>query len=137
MKVLTYLSFPGNCAQALKFYESAIGARIKLLVPVKGSPMERDVPVAMRDKILHAEIEIGADTLMASDAMSEGAAPAMSGFSVSLNTETPQETERLFAALAVGGKITMPLQETYWAHRFGMVVDRYGLPWMFNCAKPM
>ncbi|OHC61588.1 MAG: hypothetical protein A2045_09900 [Rhodocyclales bacterium GWA2_65_20] len=137
MKVLTYLSFPGNCADALKFYESAIGARIKTLVPVKGSPLEKDLPPAMRDKVLHAEFEIGTDTLMASDALGEGAAPAMSGFSVTLNTDTPKEAERLFAALAMGGKITMPLAETYWAHRFGMLVDRYGMPWMFNCAKPM
>lgn len=137
MKVQTYLSFPGNCAEALEFYESVLGARIKTLVPVMGSPLEKDLPPALRDRILHAEFEIGDDVLMASDALCEGVAPEMSGFSVSINTKTPQEAARLFAILAVGGKITMPLQETYWAQRFGTLVDRYGLPWMFNCAKPM
>jgi len=137
MKAVTYLTFPGNCEAALKFYEAAIGAKIKTLVPVKGSPMETDVPLAVRDKVLHAEFEIGAVTLMASDALCEGGPPAMSGFSVSLNTETPQEAERLFAALVVGGKVTMAMQETFWAQRFGALVDRYGLPWMFNCEKKM
>ena len=137
MKVLTYLSFPGNCAAALKFYETALGAKIKTIVPVKGSPLEKDLPIAVRDRVLHAEFEIGGATLMASDALNEGAAPAMSGFAVTLNTDTPQETERLFNILAADGKITLPLQPTYWALRFGMLTDRFGMPWMFNCAKPM
>jgi len=136
MKVFTYISFPGNCEAALKFYETALGAKIKSLIPVKGSPLEPDMPAAMKDKVLHAEIAIGDTTLMAADAC-EPSPPALSGFSVSLNTETPEEAERLFAALAPGGKVTMAMQETYWAKRFGMLVDRYGMPWMFNCSKPM
>lgn len=136
MKAVTYLNFPRNCEAALKFYESAIGAQIKYLSLFKGSPMEANVPPEMRDKVLHAVLDVGGDTLMASDAAGAGAMP-MGGFAISLNSEKPAETERLFAALAAGGKVTMPLQETFWAQRFGMLVDRYGLPWMFNCEKPM
>ncbi|MDD5250794.1 MAG: VOC family protein [Rhodocyclaceae bacterium] len=135
MKTTTYLSFPGNCEAALKFYETAIGAQIKHLSLYRGSPMELDVPPEMRDKVLHGVLDIGGDTLMAADSMGE--AVPMSGFAITLNSDTPAEAERLFAALAAGGAITMPLQETFWARRFGMLVDRYGVPWMVNCEKPM
>lgn len=137
MKVETYLSYPGNCEAALKYYEAAIGAKIKFLQRVKGSPMEKELPAEAGDKVLHAVLEIGGTTLMASDAFGPGGAAPMSGFSITLGTTTPAETERLFMALAEGGKVTMPLQETFWAKSFGMVVDRFGLPWMFNCEKPM
>lgn len=137
MKAETYLSFPGNCEAALKYYEAAIGARIKFLQKVKGSPMEAELPPEAGGKVLHAVLEIGESTLMASDALAPGAAPPMSGFSITLHTATPAENERLFMALAEGGKIAMPLQETFWAKSFGVVVDRFGLPWMFNCEKPM
>lgn len=137
MKVVTYLSFPGNCQAALQFYEKAVGARIRDLFPYRGSPMESKVPAQMRDKVLHAVFDIGEYTLMASDRVGQTGPGGMSGFAIVLGAETPEEAERLIAALAVGGEITMPLQETFWAVRFGMVTDQFGMPWMINCEKTM
>lgn len=137
MKAIPYLSFSGNCQAALQFYESAVGARIRHLFPFRGSPMASQVPAQMVDKVLHAVVEIGDTVLMASDRMGQTGHEGMSGFAITLNVETPEEAERLFAALAAGGQITMPLQETFWAKSFGMLVDRFGVPWMVNCEKPM
>lgn len=137
MKVTTYLNFPGNCEAALKFYETALGAKVRHLFPYRGSPLESQVPAQMRDRVLHAVLDIGDTVVMASDRIGHTGSDAMNGFAIALNTETPAEAERLIAALAVGGRITRPLEETFWAWRFGMVVDQFGVPWMINCEKPM
>ncbi|MBS1190482.1 MAG: glyoxalase/bleomycin resistance protein/dioxygenase [Rhodocyclaceae bacterium] len=135
MKVVTHLVFPGNCQAALQFYESVLGARIRQLFPYRGSPMESMVPAQMKDKVLHAVLEIGDNILMATDRVGRTGSDGMSGFAITLGVDTPAEAERLLAALAAGGEITMPLQETFWARRFGMLVDRFGVPWMINCDK--
>jgi PhnB protein len=137
MEAVTYLYFPGNCEAAFRFYEKAIGARIRDLFPYRGSPMESKVPAQMKDKILHAVLDIGDNTLMASDRVGQTGSDGMSGFAIVLNADTPEEAQRLVAALAAGGRITMPLEETFWARAFGMVVDQFGVPWMINCPKPM
>lgn len=137
MKAITYLHFSGNCEAALKFYEQAIGAKIRHLFHYRGSPVESQVPAQMKDKVLHAVIDIGEGVLMASDRVGRIGADDMTGFSIVLDATTPEDAERLLAALAAGGRVTMPLQETFWARRFGMVVDSFGVPWMINCEKPM
>ena len=100
----------------------------------EGTPSEQDVPPEWRKKILHARLTVGDQVLMASDAPPERYEQPK-GFSVSLNIDDPAEAERIFHALAENGKVQMPLAQTFWAIRFGMCVDRFGIPWMVNCEK--
>ena len=96
--------------------------------------MAADVPAEWGDKIMHTTLKVGGFTLMGADAPpSHFATPQ--GFSLSIGTETPEEAERLFNAMAEGGNVTMPFQKTYWSSGFGMVVDRFGIPWMVNCSQ--
>jgi PhnB protein len=135
MKANTYLTFDGNCAEAFKVYEKVLGGKIVAMMPHKGTPAEAHVPAEWRDKIMHARLVFGDNVLMASDAP-PGRFDKMQGFSVTLVTHNPAEAERLFNALAEGAAITMPLGETFWALKFGMLTDRFGTPWMINCEKP-
>ena len=135
MKLNAYLFFNGQCEEAFKFYEKCLGGKITALIPHAGTPAEKQVPPEWRDKVLHTCLEIGNQVLMASDAP-PGRFQAPQGFSVSLNVESPAEAERIFRALAENGTVQMPLEKTFWAARFGMVVDRFGTPWMVNCELP-
>jgi PhnB protein len=137
MQVTPYLSFDGRCAAALQFYERALGARTEYQTTFGGSPMAEHVPPEWRDKIMHASLSIGGQmVLMGSDAPPDRY-KAPQGITVSLGIAEPAEADRVFAALAEGGTITMPIQETFWALRFGMLTDQFGIPWMINCGKPM
>jgi len=131
MKVIPYLGFDGNCEEAFRYYEKHIGGKVVAMFRHEGSPTESEVAPDQLQKIMHACLQVGDDFVMASDAPA-GHHEKSQGFSVSLNVETVEEAERLFAALADGGNVTMPLQETFWAERFGMTVDRFGIPWMVN-----
>ena len=135
MQLNPYLLFNGQCEAAFKFYAKVFGGKIEAMMPHKGSPAEGHVPAEWRDKILHARMTIGEQLLMASDAP-PGRFEKPQGFSVSLNISDPAEAERVFNELAKDGKIQMPFTQTFWAHRFGMAVDRFGIPWMVNCEKP-
>jgi len=135
MKANTYLTFDGNCAEAFKVYERVLGGKIVAMMPHKGTPAEAHVPAEWHDKIMHARLVFGDNVLMASDAP-PGRFAKMQGFSLTLVTHDPAEAERLFNALAEGAAITMPLGETFWALKFGMLTDRFGTPWMINCEKP-
>jgi PhnB protein len=135
MSINTYLFFNGNCEEAFKFYEKVLGGKIQDMLPHAGTPAESFVPPEWRDKIMHASMKIGDDLLMASDAPPQFKAP-MQGFSVSVQFKDTREAERAFKALSEGGTVKMPLEETFWAARFGMLVDRFGTPWMVNCDKP-
>ena len=104
------------------------------MFPHAGSPAEEHVPAEWRSKIMHARLVLGDQVLMASDAP-PGRQDAMKGFSVSLNVDTTAEAERIYGALAENGTVTMPIQQTFWAARFGMLVDRFGTPWMINCEQ--
>ena len=137
MKINAYLYFPGTCEAALRFYERTLGAKTLKLFTYKGSPMEADVPSEMAAKVMHAAFEVAGQTVMASDLMPPHPQAAMSGFALSINVDTVPEADRVFAALADGGKVTMPIEETFWARRFGMLIDKFGTPWMVNCEKPM
>ena len=96
------------------------------------SPLADQTPPDSRDKIMHASLKVGDALLMGSDAPPQYQ-ERMGGFSVSTSVQDPNEAERIFTALAKGGNVRMPLQETFWAQRFGMLVDQFGVPWMVNC----
>jgi PhnB protein len=134
MQLNAYLLFKGNCEEAFKFYEKALGGKIEAMIPHAGSPAEKHVPPEWLDKIMHARLAVGDAVLMGSDApLDKFDEPK--GFSVALHTDDPAEAERLFQALEKGGKVTMPIQATFWALKFGMLVDRFGIPWMVNCQQ--
>lgn len=132
MQVKPYLYFDGQCEEAFKFYHQALGGQLEAMMPHKGSPMEQEVPPEWADKIMHAELTFGAWSLMGSDCP-PGTYEVPKGFSVSLQVADVNEAERIFTVLSTGGSIQMPLAETFWAKRFGMVTDPYGIPWMVNC----
>lgn len=136
MKSNPYLTFNGNCEEAFKTYAEVLGGEIVAMITHVDTPAEAHVPAEWRDKILHARLVFGDNLLMASDAP-PGRQETMQGFSVTLNVKEPAEAERVFNALAEGGTVRMKLEETFWAHKFGMLTDRFGTPWMINCEKPM
>lgn len=135
MSINPYLTFNGNCEAAFKFYERVLGGKIEAMMPHAGTPAEGHVPPEWNSKIMHARLNIDGDLLMGSDAPPQHQEP-MKGFSVSLQVKEPKEAERVFKALSEGGTVKMPIEETFWATRFGMLVDRFGTPWMVNCDKP-
>jgi PhnB protein len=136
MKLNPYLTFDGDCEEAFKVYEKVLGGKIVAMMPHEGTPAEAQVPAEWRNKILHARLLFGDNVLMASDAP-PGRFEKMQGFSVSLVLQDPAEAERIFSAFADGGTVRMPLGETFWAKKFGMLTDRFGTPWMVNCEKAM
>jgi PhnB protein len=127
-----YLNFDGRCEEAFKFYEKLMGGKITAMMPHEGTPAADHVPPEWRRKIMHARLEIGGVALMGSDA-SQQYYSEPKGISVSLGIDNVADAERIFGALAENGKVRMPLQQTFWAARFGMVTDRFGIPWMINC----
>jgi PhnB protein len=132
MNLNPYLLFRGECEAAFKFYEQTFGGKISGIMKWGGSPGERQAPENWHDKVMHAHLAIGDQGLMGSDPPPDYyKEPA--GFSVALNLKDTSEAERIFVALSEGGNITMPLEKTFWASRFGMVTDRFGIPWMINC----
>jgi PhnB protein len=134
MQLNPYLLFNGQCEAAFRFYEKCLGGKIEAMLTHEGTPAEQDVPPEWRKKILHARLTVGDEVLMASDAPPERYEKPQ-GFSVSLNIDNAGEAERIFRALSENGKVHMPMQQTFWAERFGMCVDRFGTPWMVNCEK--
>jgi PhnB protein len=134
MQFNSYLHFDGNCEEAFTFYQKCLGGEIKIMMKYEGSPAAQDVPAAMRDKILHATIDVAGNLLMASDAP-PGRYSKPQGFSINIAIKDPVEAERIFKAMSDKGAVIMPFQETFWAYRFGMFTDRFGIPWMVNCEK--
>ncbi len=127
-----YLLFNGDCESAMKFYEKSLGGKVEAMFTHEGTPMEKMVPAEWRKKIIHARLKVGDKVLMASDCPPDRYVKPQ-GFSVNLDCKNPAEAERVFNALAEDGSVQMPLQQTFWATRFGMVTDRFGTPWMVNC----
>ena len=127
----TYLIFDGNCADAMRFYERTLGGKLQLMTH-GDSPMAAQTPPGSVNRIMHARLELDGRVLMASDSMVGHPYEGMKGFSLSLNYPTAAEAQRMFAALAEGGRTTMPIAKTFWAEAFGMLVDRFGTPWMVN-----
>ena len=131
MQLNPYLLFNGQCEAAFKFYEQVLGGKIVAMMPHAGTPAEGQVPPEWRDKIIHARLIVGDKVLMGSDAP-PGRYEESKGFSVTIGVDKPEDAERIFHALAEKGTVRMPLQKTFWATRFGMLVDRFGIPWMIN-----
>jgi len=137
MQINPYLNFPGQCEEAFSFYAKILGGEILAMMPFKGSPMEGEASGDWDNKILHARMKFDGDKLlMGGDEMPEDY-EAPRGFNVTLGIADPKEAERIFAALSENATIRMPLQETFWAHHFGMLTDQFGTPWMINCEKGM
>ena len=134
MQLNPYLLFNGQCEAAFKFYEQVLGGKIVAMITHAGTPAENQVPPEWREKIMHARLIVGDQVLMGSDAP-PGHFQQPQGFSVSLIVDEPEDAERIFHALAESGTVRMPLQKTFWAIRFGMLVDRFGIPWMINCEE--
>ncbi len=132
MQFTPYLNFDGRCESAFKFYENAFGGKIAFLVTFANTPMGDKVPPEWRNKVCHATLMLGDSTLMGADATPDRY-EAIKGVSVSFVPKTKEEAERVFSKLSENGKVTMPLQKTFWAAAFGMVVDQFGIPWMINC----
>src|SRR5690348_2683945 len=128
MQLNPYLLFNGQCEEAFKFYERTLGAKIESVLIPEGTPAEAHTPPQARKKVMHGRIALNGQTLMASDCPPDRYTQPQ-GFSLNLGYQEPGEAERVFHALAEGGQVQMPIQETFWAVRFGMVVDRFGIPW--------
>ena len=132
MKLQPYLYFDGRCRDAFTFYQQLLGGEITIMMPYGERP-EVQAPPNWSDKILHATVKIGDEELLGADAHPD-AGHAPQGFEVTISLDNMDEAERIFAALgADGGSVRMPLQQTFWAKGFGMVTDRFGVPWMINC----
>ena len=136
MHLESYLFFNGRCEEAIEFYKRALGGEVLMLMRNKESPEPTPpgmLPPGSENKVMHATIRVGSSNLMLSDGRCDGK-PVFNGFSLSLNAASVAEAERLFAALADGGAVQMPLAKTFWSPRFGMVADRFGVGWMVSVA---
>jgi PhnB protein len=133
-EVLPFLAFDGNCREAMTFYQKCFEAEL-LLLPFSEAPGDfaNSEP---KDRILHSTLRKGSEILMAADTWSGMPHQPGNNFTVMIQSDSLEETERLFTALGEGGKITMPLQDTFWDARFGMLTDRFGIQWSFNCVVP-
>ena len=136
MQINSYLSFKGNCAAALKFYQKVLGGNVPVKMTYGQSPMAKETPKEMRKYIMHARLVVGNNVLMLSDCPPDRYVEPK-GITVTINVDSPKEAERLFAALSKKGTVSMPIQETFWAQRFAMFSDQFGTPWMINCEKKM
>lgn len=135
MKLNTYLHFNnGKCEEALNFYVKALGAKPVMMLHYSEAPASNQCSKEMERKIMHGRIELGDGVIMASDAPA-GYFEKQAGFSINISVDSPAEAERLFKALSEKAEIGMPMAETFWAQRFGMLTDQFGVPWMVNCEK--
>jgi len=132
MQMNPYLSFDGQCETAFQFYEKRLGARLGAMFRYAGSPMAGEVPADWQDRIMHGSLVIGDQVVMGAD-VAPGCYEQPKGISLSLQIKDTTEAERIFQALSEEGTVLMPLQKTFWAARFGMLVDRFKIPWMINC----
>ncbi len=134
MKLNSYLNFNGQCEAAFKFYERCLNGKMQMMMTYGESPMAAKMPPEWRDKIIHVTLVVGDNVLMGSDAPPPHFEKPQ-GFSVHLGVKDIPEAERMFQELSEGGTVQMPLQKTFWATRFAMLVDRFGTPWMINCGE--
>jgi PhnB protein len=131
MNVQPYLSFEGRAQEAIDFYKGAIGAKVDMIMHFKDAPpeMQNQMDPKSKDKIMHAAFHVGDTQVMASDGRCTGKA-SFTGIALTLNASSNGEAEKLFNSLAQGGQVNMPMSETFFAHRFGMVADKFGVGWM-------
>jgi PhnB protein len=134
MQFNAYLHFNGDCEEAFKLYAQVLGGKIEAMILHEGTPAEQHVPPEWRKKVMHARMTVGDQALMASDAP-PGHYHEPQGFSVSIQMKDVAQGQRVFNALAEGGTVKMPFQQTFWSPGFGMLKDRFGIPWMVNCEQ--
>lgn len=132
MQMNPYLSFNGDCEEAFKFYEECLDGKLGEIFRYAGTPVSEHVPADWQNKVMHGSMTIGEQVLMGAD-IAPDRYEKPQGFSLSLQIKSTTEAERIFQLLAKDGTVVMPLQKTFWAARFGMLVDRFGIPWMINC----
>lgn len=131
-----HLHFKGNCGEAFRFYAATFGGNIEFSMTYGEAPGAEQVPPELRDQVIHARLNLGnAQLVMGMDA-SPDRYHAPQGFNLMASVDEPADAERIFNALSKDGIITMPFGETFWARAFGMCTDRFGIPWMVNCARP-
>ncbi len=135
MRLNPHLSFNGQCRAAFEYYEKFIGGKITFIMTWGDSPMAAETAPALREKIMHVSLALGNDLLTGGDSPAE-LYQAPQGNYVLLSVDEPGEADRIFKALAENGTVQMPIQETFWAQRYGMLVDQFGTPWMINCSRP-
>ncbi len=133
MQLYTYVNFAGKCAEAFRFYETHLGGRITMMMTHGEAPAQPNATAIPKDAVLHARLSIGGTELWGADI--PAAEPMRSAY-LSLTVGSDDEAERLYAALADGGKVLMPMQETFFASRFGQLRDRFGLNWMISHERP-
>jgi PhnB protein len=134
MQVNAYLSFRGDCEEAFALYAECLGGKVGEIFRYGGTPLASQVPDDWTDKVMHGSLTIGGQVFMGGD-VSAGYEPPRS-FSMSIHLDDAAQAERVYQRLAQGGTIVTPLEKTFWAARFGMLVDRFGVPWLINCAEP-
>ena len=134
MQIQPYLFYPGNCDEAIAFYREALGAQELMKMRFKEAPPDPERPMApeFAEKIMHATLQIGDAQIMMSDGGCMTQIDKFEGFGVSLTPTDAATAERYFNALAKGGKVTMPFQKTFWSPGFGMLSDKFGVPWMVS-----
>jgi PhnB protein len=136
MQASTHVVFDGRCEEAFRFYEKSLKAKIAFMMKWGEAPGSAEhAPPGWSSKIIHASLTIGDSSIAGADSPPEHYKKPQ-GFYVTLSVNEPAEAERVFGALADGGTIQMPIQETFWALRYGSLVDRFGIPWEINCSKP-
>lgn len=129
------LSFDGRCEAAFRFYADCLGGEIAMVLKWGESPMAGDAPPGWEAKVVHAALRVGEATITGAD-VPPGSYEPPQGFEILLNVDDPAAAERLFERLAEGGAVRMPLQPTFWARLYGVLVDRFGIPWSINCGVP-
>lgn len=132
-QAIAYLGFDGNCADAMRFYEKALGGKLEVLMSGAESPMADQMPKEFAHRILHARLALpGGGLLYAGDAPANVPYEGIKGVSITVDYASVAEAEKVFNALAAGGQITMPMQAAFWAKRWGMLIDKFGTPWIVN-----
>ena len=135
MKSNPYLIFNGGCKAAFTFYAQALKGNIDVMMTFGESPARDHVPADLHNLIIHTRLSLGDQAIMGSDTTPDRPTDDMAGCSISLNVDSIAEAERVFSALAEDGSVQMPLEPTFWAARFGMLQDRFGVAWMVNCEE--
>lgn len=138
MQLIAYLGFDGQAREAFEFYRSALGGEIVFASTFGESPMAAQMPPETHNRLMHIHLQIGNAALMGADG-GEGCGDRGTGggtTTVNIMVDTADEAERIWAKLSQGAEIRMPMEKTFWAERFGMLVDRFGKPWMINCMAP-
>jgi PhnB protein len=129
MQVQSYLFFDGRCDEALEFYKKAIGAKVNMLMRFKDAPDQSMISPGSKDKVMHAQFEVGDTKVLASDGRNTGA-PKFDGFALAISANSEADADKMFAALVEGGQVVLAMHKTFFSPRFGMLADKFGVHWM-------